>query len=115
MNRISRFATAVAASGGLALTGLGLSADSAQAVPTIQPVLTWCPGQSLPDRGVRWDMLVCHDYFVTKMGTGNVPMVDHGGKPSDSWFSTDVAPPEPNRSARSAVLLSADWTGFTTR
>jgi hypothetical protein len=115
MNQISRFAAAVAASGGLALTGLGLSADSAQAFPNTQPLMTWCPGQSLPDRGVRWDMRMCHNYFVTKMGAGNVPMVDHGGNPIDSWFSADVAPPEANYSARSAVLLSAGWNRFTTR
>jgi hypothetical protein len=115
MNRISRLAAAVAVSGGLALTGLGLSADSAQAGPDTQPVMTWCPGQALPDRGVRWDMRVCHNYFVTTMGAGNVPMVDHRGNPIDSWFSADAAPPEPNYSARSAVLLSAGWHRFTTR
>jgi hypothetical protein len=115
MNRISRFAAAVAVSGGLTLTGLGLSADSARAVPNNQPVLTWCPGQTLPDRGVRWDMRVCHDYFITKMAAGNVPLVDYRGNPIDSWFSADVAPPEPNYSARSAMLLSAGWRRFTTR
>jgi hypothetical protein len=110
-NRISRFASL----GGLALTGLGLSADPAQAVPNTQPMVTWCPGQSLPDRGVRWDMKVCHNYFATKTGTGNVPMVDHGDNPIDSWFSDEVTPPDINYSARSAVLLSAGWTAFTTR
>jgi hypothetical protein len=115
MNRNSRFAAAVAVSGGLALSGLGLSADAAQAVPNTEPVLTWCPGQALPDRGVRWDMRGCHNYFITKVGTGNVPMVDNRGNPIDSWFCADVAPAESNYSARSAVLLSAGWHRFTTR
>ena len=92
MNRISRLVTTVAASGGLALAGLGLSADAAQADPSVN-VLTWCPGQAPPDRGIRWDMNVCHNYFITKLGTGNVPMVDYWGKPTDSWFSADIAPP----------------------
>jgi hypothetical protein len=92
MNRISRLLITVAASGGLTLAGIGLSADAAQADPSVN-VLTWCPGQAPPDRGIRWDMSVCHNYFITKMGTGNVPMVDYWGKPTDSWFSADIAPP----------------------
>src|ERR1700689_1864078 len=87
MNRISRLGTTVAASGSLALAGIGPSADAAQA-DTAQ-VMTWCPGPAPPDRGVRWDMNVCHNYFITKLGTGNVPMVDFRGNPTESWFSAD--------------------------
>ena len=29
-------------------------------------------------------MQVCQHYFVTRTGTGNVPMVDRGGNPIDS-------------------------------
>jgi hypothetical protein len=114
MNRISRFAAMLTVSGGIALTGLGLSADSAQALPASTTVVTWCPGQALPDRGIRWDMALCHNYFTTAPGRGNVPMVDRRGHPIDSWYSADVAPPEPNHSARLAVLLSAGWMRFAT-
>jgi hypothetical protein len=76
MNRISRFATTVAVSGSLALAGPGLGEGTAQADPNSPTVLTWCPGQGLPDRGIRWDMGVCHNYFIAPLGTGNVPMFD---------------------------------------
>ncbi|MFZ0225497.1 MAG: hypothetical protein WA622_17300 [Mycobacterium sp.] len=89
---ISRFMTTVAVSGSLALAGLGLGAGPVQADPSVN-VMTWCPGQAPPDRGIRWDMNVCHNYFITKLGTGNVPMVDYRGNPTDSWFSADIAPP----------------------
>jgi len=47
----------------------------------------------MPDRSIRWDMSVCHAYFIAPMGTGNVPMVDTHGNPSASWISADVPPP----------------------
>jgi hypothetical protein len=31
---------------------------------------------------------------VLDVGTGNVPMVDFRGNPTDSWFSADIPPPE---------------------
>lgn len=93
MNRTSRFATTVAVSGSLALAGLGLSAGTAQADPNTPTVLTWCPGQALPDRGIRWDMSVCHNYFIAPHFSGNVPMVDFRGNPVQSWFSADIPPP----------------------
>jgi hypothetical protein len=94
MSRISRFATTVAVSGGLALAGLGLGAGTAQADPYNGPIWTWCPGQALPDRGIRWDVGVCHNYFIVPMSTGNVPMVDFRGNSTDSWYSADIPPPE---------------------
>jgi hypothetical protein len=93
MNRISRFATTVAVSGSLALAGPGLCAGTAQADPSSPNVMTWCPSQALPDRGIRWDMNVCHNYFIAPLGTGNVPMVDFRGNSSQSWFSADIPPP----------------------
>jgi hypothetical protein len=90
MNRISRLVTTVAASGSLALAGIGLSADAAQA-DTAQ-VMTWCPGQAPPDGGIRWDMNVCHNDFITKLGTGNVPMVDFRGNRTESWFRPTFRP-----------------------
>jgi hypothetical protein len=115
MKLMSRLAAGVAVSSGLALTSLGLGTDSARAGPAAAPVTSWCPGQALPDGGIRWDMAVCHNYFITKAGTGNVPMIDRSGNPIDSWYWLDGAPPEPNHSARLAVLLSAGWAKFATR
>jgi hypothetical protein len=92
MTRIPRFATAVAVSGSVALAGLGLGATTARADPGSPNVMTWCPGQALPDRGIRWDMNVCHNYFIAPLGTGNVPMVDFRGNSSQSWFSA-IPPP----------------------
>jgi hypothetical protein len=94
MNRISRIAAIVTASGSLTLAGIGLSTDAAQADPYNGPIWTWCPGQALPARGIQWDMAVCHHYFMVPLGTGNVPMVDYWGKPTQSEFSADVAPPD---------------------
>jgi hypothetical protein len=92
MRSISRFMTTVAVSGSLALAGLALDAGTAQADPSVN-VMTWCPGQAPPDRGIRWDMNVCHNYFIAPIGKGNVPMVDYWGNPTDNWFSADIAPP----------------------
>jgi hypothetical protein len=94
MSQISRVATTIAVSGGVALAVLGLGAGTAQAEPYNGPIFTWCPGQALPERFIRWDMGVCHTYFNVKLGTGNVRMVGLNGDPMDSWLSADVPPPE---------------------
>jgi hypothetical protein len=86
-------------SGGVAVAGLVLGAGAAQADPYNGPIWTWCPGQALPERFIQfqWDMNKCHNYFIVKMGTGNVGMVGLNGKPIDSWISADVPPPEMTR------------------
>ncbi|MDT5086920.1 MAG: hypothetical protein QOE52_1245 [Mycobacterium sp.] len=85
MNRLSRFATTVAASGSLALAGLGLSAGTAQADPNTATVMSWCPGQAPPDRGIRWDMNVFGDHLlIDRMILGGTEM------PAMKGFTADT-------------------------
>jgi hypothetical protein len=87
MNRfIKGSATALLVSAGLGWAGLGLTQDTAQALPTPAPLSPgpvhtdngdwgpahhWCPGQPLPETGnrvtdpLRWDMTICHTYYFT--------------------------------------------------
>jgi hypothetical protein len=73
-------------SGGVALAGIGLDADSALAQTGIAPQFHgpiaednfsvphhWCPGQPLPANDVHWDTNICHTwYWVPVGGMGNV-------------------------------------------
>ncbi|HEV7419759.1 MAG TPA: hypothetical protein VGO30_07930 [Mycobacterium sp.] len=93
MSRISRFATTVAISGGLALAGLGLAAGTAQADPFAAQPHSWCPGQALPFNNIQWDMGVCHTWYTVPFGQGNVRMVDLHGNPLDSFISADLPAP----------------------
>jgi hypothetical protein len=71
---IVRLATAVLVSGGLGLAGLGLGAGTAQADTGVPH--QWCPGDSdstAPTPAYNWDWNVCHTYYWTKTGQGNVP------------------------------------------
>jgi hypothetical protein len=105
---IARLASAVVVSGGLGLAGLGLTAGTAQADPQSPGPFQWCPGQPLPgqhygaisdptrnitipphDITVIWDNSVCHTYWYTPSGRGNVPMSD-GGK--NIWDGPDPPP-----------------------
>ncbi|MCV6974792.1 hypothetical protein [Mycobacterium bourgelatii] len=63
--RARRWVTAVLASGGLALSGLGLTAGVAQAVPPPMPTLHWCPGDYWDPAWediYNWDWHACHDW-----------------------------------------------------
>ena len=98
MNRIARLATTVAVTGAVAAAGLAL-AGTAQANPNQAPANNWCPGQALPFPMIRWDMNVCHTWYMVP-GIGNVPMEDIHGNPMDSFISADIpapvlAPPPP--------------------
>ena len=93
MTRISRLATTVAVSGGLAMAGLGLAAGAAQADPNQAVGYNWCPGEALPFSNIQWDMGVCHTYYMVPFGQGNVRMVDLQGNPLDSFIAADVPPP----------------------
>ncbi len=94
---IARLASAVVVSGGLGLAGVGPAAGTAQADPQSTGPFQWCPGQQLPgdhlgaitipsrninipprDITVVWDNSVCHTYWRTPSGRGNVPMSDGG-------------------------------------
>lgn len=103
MNRVSRWATTVAVSGAIAATGLAVATAPAQAGPNQAVGYSWCPNQKVPPfPQIRWDMTVCHTYYVVPSGTGNVAMVDLQGRPMDSFVSADIpapvfAPPPPPR------------------
>jgi hypothetical protein len=100
MSRLSQIATTAVLSGALAVAGLGSGLGLGVAVaqgPNTATVYTWCPGEGLPFPEIRWDMNVCHRWFMTPFGTGNVSMVYPDGTPADSFISADIAPPELTR------------------
>jgi hypothetical protein len=98
-------------SGAIAVASLGLAAGSAQADPQSRGPFQWCPGQPLPgqhsvafhdptrnitipptDITVVWDNSVCHTYWVTPSGRGNVPMSDGGNVDRNFWDGPDPPP-----------------------
>ena len=101
MNRASWLAAALLASSAVAVAGLALGAGTSQADPNQAVGYNWCPDQNVPPfPQIRWDMTVCHTYYVGPAGTGNVTMVDLRGNPIDSFVSADIpapvfAPPPP--------------------
>ena len=91
MNRISRLAATVLVSGGLSLAGLGLAAATAKADGPHR----WCPGdpKNMPyvvNDEVDWDWNVCHTWYPTNYGQGNVTMA---GRPTSIWDG-DNPPPD---------------------
>jgi hypothetical protein len=87
MNRISRFATAVAVSGGLSMAGLGLATGTAQADPfwgpshsggncpaAIGTCTHWCPGDPLipGSQVITWDWNICHDWYWNSEGVVDI-------------------------------------------
>jgi hypothetical protein len=92
-------------SGSLAVAGMGLGAGGAQADPQSQGPFQWCPGQplpgtpakavpgvnvTLPETHVIWNNSVCHTYWQTPFGRGNVQM--SGGGNSEIWDGPDPPP-----------------------
>jgi hypothetical protein len=92
-------------SGGVAIVGLGLAAGTAQADPQSPGPFQWCPGQplpgtpampvaglnvTLPATHVVWNNSVCHTYWRTPAGRGNVPMND--GPNSNFWDGPNPPP-----------------------
>ena len=75
-------ATTLLAWGSLA----GSSAGTAYADPQYQNPpgpFHWCPGQPLPAEAhgqIRWDMGICHDYYLVVIGYGNA-----GGLYNNIW------------------------------
>lgn len=80
-------------SGGVAVTGVGLTIGIAQADPFAAQPHTWCPGQGLPFRNIQWDMGVCHTWYEVPIGQGNVRMNDVQGNPLASFVSADISAP----------------------
>jgi hypothetical protein len=104
--RIVRSATTALVVGGLAVSGLGLTAGSAEAQPGPVPLgawpgcpndhpdgpCRWCPGDPPVQTGnlrvnpVIWDEGVCHTYWYVYFGQGNV---------AQNIFEGDTPPPPP--------------------
>jgi len=101
MSRMSRFATAVAVSGGLSLVGMSLATGAAQAddqvvwggnCPVGHTCGRWCPGDSTRDvNGVNWDWNVCHTYVMDWRGIVDVD----NGVVVYAWPNAPAAPPTP--------------------
>jgi len=98
---VAWFATAAVVSGAVAVAGFALSPGTSQADSNQAVGYSWCPNQKVPPfPQIRWDMTVCHTYYVVPAGTGNVKMVDLRGNSIDSFVSADIpapvfAPPSP--------------------
>ena len=108
---LRKITTGALVSGAVAVASLGLAIGTAQADPQSPGPFQWCPGQPLPGThaasvpGVNvkipathvvWDNSVCHTYWQTPYGRGNVPMSD--GPVSEIWDGPDP-PPTSNRCA----------------
>jgi hypothetical protein len=99
MKTLTLMAAAALAAG--AVAGMTVGTGAAQANPNQAVGYSWCPDQKYPPfPHIRWDMTVCHVYYIVPSGTGNVTMVDLQGKPIDSFVSADIpapvfAPPPP--------------------
>ncbi|TRW81534.1 hypothetical protein FK535_16765 [Mycolicibacterium sp. 018/SC-01/001] len=96
---MSRTLAVVAAAGAIA-GALTAGTGAAQAQPFTPQARSWCPGQALPEPGMRWDMNVCHTWYIVPFGKGNVTMVALNGEHLDSWIYADgpapvLTPPPP--------------------
>ncbi|MGB7163022.1 MAG: hypothetical protein WBD70_07655 [Mycobacterium sp.] len=104
-HNLKKITTGALVSGAVAVASLGLATGTAQADPQSPGPFQWCPGQPLPGShaasvpGVNvkipathviWDNSVCHTYWQTPYGRGNVPMSD--GPVSEIWDGPDPPP-----------------------
>ena len=85
-------------SGGVAVAGLGLATGTAQADDWYGPH-QWCPGQTMngptgPGPNVVWNMGVCHTWYHTAYGQGNVAD-KYGSQPGPNVWDGDNPPPSP--------------------
>ncbi len=83
---LKQIAAGALLSGGLAFTGLEPAMATAHA--DTFPPHHWCPGQSKnlpngPGEFVNWDWTVCHTWYGTQYGMGNVNYV--WGAPASVW------------------------------
>ena len=105
IHNLKKITTGALLSGAVAVASLGLATGTAQAGPQSPGPFQWCPGQPLPGThaasvpGVNvkipathviWDNSVCHTYWQTPYGRGNVPMSD--GPVSEIWDGPDPPP-----------------------
>jgi hypothetical protein len=91
MRRVGQLAATVVVAGAAAAS---LAVGTAQAQGPNSPTPNnWCPGQALPFSNIKWDMNVCHTWYMVPSGTGNVTMVDLQGNKLDSFILADAPPP----------------------
>jgi hypothetical protein len=104
-HNLKKITTGALVSGAVAMVISGLATGTAQADPQSQGPFQWCPGQPLPGTraasvpGVNvkipathvvWDNSVCHTYWQTPYGRGNVPMSD--GPVTEIWDGPNPPP-----------------------
>lgn len=102
---LKKTTTGALVSGAVAVAIVWLATGTAQADPQSQGPFQWCPGQPLPGThaasvaGVNvkipathvvWDNSVCHTYWQTPYGRGNVPMSD--GPVTEIWDGPNPPP-----------------------
>jgi hypothetical protein len=91
MTTLTRMIAGAALSTGVAMAGLGAANGIAHADAWAEGPHQWCPGQPLPQADIRWDMGVCHTWYLLVGGPkGNV-----GGRWNTIWDGAD--PPAPIR------------------
>jgi hypothetical protein len=70
--RIFRAITTIVVPGGIAATGLGVGAGTAQAEPYTPPTYHWCPDEFWYSHwGFNWGWLFCHDDWHRDYGAGH--------------------------------------------
>jgi hypothetical protein len=92
---LTRMTAAALLAGGLAVSGLGHTGAIAHADDTFAPH-HWCPGQRTdPPTGpgqVVWDWHVCHTFFFTNYGMGNL-VHSYDGEKASVWDGDNPPPP----------------------
>ena len=95
---LKKTTTGALVSGAVAVVILGVTTGTAQADPQSQSPFQWCPGQPLPAvtgypaTHVVWNNSVCHTYWRTIPGRGNVPVSDGGNVDKEFWDGPDPPP-----------------------
>jgi hypothetical protein len=92
---LTRLTVGALLAGGLAVSGLGHTSAIAHADDTFAPH-HWCPGQRTdPPTGpgeVVWDWHVCHTFFFTNYGMGNL-VHSYDGQRASVWDGDNPPPP----------------------
>ena len=89
-HNLTRIIAGALLSSAVTVAGLAIAPGTAQADPQSQGPLQWCPGQRLPQQSLGWNMSVCHTYWQTPFGRGNVPLTNGGN--SEIWEGPNPPP-----------------------